>query len=161
SFISNVRQDRAQAITTAKDAAEMARRQAAELWAYYEMKLAERATLQVAEDRVRLDLQKQGVTRVDPSIKLDVLTLTEYEQRIRDFDADTQRVFYRVQALEKQEDVRYRQQREPELAVFRYDLGSKIITLALILLSVTILSNKDWLFWGGVALGSVGALLAF
>src|SRR5207253_1606551 len=50
---------------------------------------------------------------------------------------------------------------EPSRAVFRYELGSKLITLALILLSVTILSSKRWLLWAGVTLGSIGLLVAF
>jgi hypothetical protein len=35
------------------------------------------------------------------------------------------------------------------------------ITLALILLSVTILSGRDWLFWAGAGLGAIGLLAAF
>ena len=38
-----------------------------------------------------------------------------------------------------------RQLVEPSRAVSIYDLGTKILTLALILLSVTILSYKYWL----------------
>ena len=41
------------------------------------------------------------------------------------------------------------------------ELEAKLITLALILLSVTILSSKRWLLWAGIALGSVGLLVAF
>jgi uncharacterized membrane protein YhhN len=39
-------------------------------------------------------------------------------------------------------------------------LGGKLITLALILLSVTILSNKQWLLFAGIALGALGLLVA-
>ena len=161
SFIGNVKGDRADAVGGAKGAAEAARRQSAELWAYYQTKLAERTELEVSRDRVRLDLERRGLTRDDPSVKLDALKLTSYEERIQNFDADTQQVFYRVQDLEAQEDVQQRLAIEPGRSVFRYELGSKLITLALILLSVTILSGKRWLFWGGVALGSIGLLVAF
>jgi hypothetical protein len=60
-----------------------------------------------------------------------------------------------------QEDEAARRMLEPALAAARYELGSKIITLALILLSVTILSNRLWLFWGGITLGAIGVLAAF
>ena len=161
SFIGNVRGDRNDAASSAKGAAESARRQSAELWAYYQTAAAERVTMEVARDRIRLDLSKRGLTREDPEAKMDALKLTDYEERVADFDRQKQQVFYRVQELERQEDVQRRRAEEPSLAVFRYELGSKLITLALILLSVTILSSKRWLLWAGVALGSIGLLVAF
>ena len=39
-------------------------------------------------------------------------------------------------------------------------LQPKLITLALILLSVTILSGRRPLLWAGVALGGIGLLIA-
>ena len=161
SFIGNVRSDRNDAASSAKSASEAARRQSAELWAYYQTAAAERVTMEVARDRIRLDLSKRGLTRDDPEAKMDALKLTDYEERVRDFDRQTQQVFYRVQDLEQQEDVQRRRAEEPSRAVFRYELGSKLITLALILLSVTILSSKRWLLWAGVTLGSIGLLVAF
>ena len=161
SFIGNVKGDRADAAGSAKSAAEVARRQAAELWAYYQTASAERVTMEVARDRIRLDLSKRGLKREDPEARLDALKLTDYEERVRDFERQTQQVFYRVQELEAQEDVQQRRAIEPSRAVFRYELGGKLITLALILLSVTILSSKRWLLWAGVVLGSIGLLVAF
>lgn len=160
SFIGNVKGDRADAASGFKAEAADARRQAAEVWAYYQTKLAERTELTLARDRVRLDLARRGLSRDDPQAKLDTFKLTGYEERIRDFDAETRRVFYRVQDLEREEDVSQRASIEPGRAVARYDLGSKLLTLALILLSVTILSEKRYLLWAGVALGSIGLLLA-
>jgi len=160
SFIGNVKGDRGDAAGGFKAEASEARRQGAELWAYYQTKLAERTSLELARDRVRLDLARRGLSREDPEAKLDAFRLSNYEERIRDFDGDTQRVFYRVQELEKAEDVAQRAAVEPGQAVFRYELGSKLITLALILLSVTILSNKRYLLWAGVTLGSIGLAVA-
>ena len=161
SFIGNVKSDRNDAAGTAKGAAEGARRQGAELWAYYQTKVSERTALELARDRVRLDLHRRGLSREDPEVKLDALKLTDYEERVRDFDRQTQQVFYRVQELEQQEDVQSRKALEPARAAFRYELGSKLITLALILLSVTILSSKRWLLWAGVFLGAIGLFVAF
>lgn len=161
SFIGNVKGDRNEAAGAAKGAAETARRQAAELWAYYQTALAARTTMETARDRIRLDLSRRGLSRDDPEARLDALKLTDYEERVRDFDRQTQQVFYRVQELEAQEDVQQRRAVEPSRAAFRYELGTKLITLALILLSVTILSSKRWLLWAGIALGSVGLLVAF
>lgn len=161
SFIGNVKSDRNDAVGSAKGAADAARRQAAELWAYYQTAVSSRATLEVARDRIDLDLAKRGLKEDDPEAKRDALKQVEYVERVRDFDRQTQQVFYRVQELEAQEDVAARRALEPAAASTRYELGSKLITLALILLSVTILSSKRWLLWAGVALGSIGLLVAF
>ena len=160
SFIGNVKSDRSDAAGSARAAAESARRQGAELWAYYQTKLAEKTSLEMARDGIRLDLARRGLQPRDPQAKLDVLKLTGYEERIRDFDAETERVFFRVQDLEAQEDVQQRSAMEPSRSAFRYELGGKLITLALILLSVTILSSKRYLLWAGVALGAIGLLVA-
>jgi Domain of unknown function (DUF4337) len=160
SFIGNVKGERHDAAGSAKAEAESSRRQGAELWAYYQTKLSERTVLETARDRVRLDLSKRGLSRSDREAKLDALKLVGYEERIRDFGDETQRVFYRVQDLERMEDVSQRRALEPARAETRYELGSKLITLALILLSVTILSNKGWLLWAGIALGSTGLLVS-
>jgi len=160
SFIGNVRSDRSDTAGSARATAESARRQGAELWAYYQMKMAEKASTEIARDRIRLDLAARGVQRDDPKARLDVLELTGYEERIRDFDTETQRVFFRVQDLEAQEDVQQRAAIEPSRSAYRYELGGKLITLALILLSVTILSGKRYLLVAGVALGAIGLLVA-
>ena len=160
SFIGNVKSDRSDAAGSARAAAESARRQGAELWAYYQTKLAEKTSLEMARDGIRLDLARRGLQPRDPQAKLDVLKLTGYEERIRDFDAETERVFFRVQDLEAQEDVQQRASIEPSRGAYRYELGGKLITLALILLSVTILSSKRYLLVAGVALGAVGLLVA-
>jgi len=160
SFIGNVRSDRGDTAGSARAAAESARRQGAELWAYYQMKMSEKASLEIARDRIRLDLAARGIQREDARARLDVLKLTGYEESVRDFDTETQRVFFRVQELEVQEDVQQRAAIEPARSAFRYELGSKLITLALILLSVTILSSKRYLLVAGVALGAIGLLVA-
>jgi hypothetical protein len=160
SFIGNVKGDRNEAAGAAKGAAESARRQSAELWAYYQTAAAARTSMEIARDRIRLDLSRRGLSRDDPQVKLDALKLTDYEERVRDFDRQTQQVFYRVQELEAQEDVQHRRSLEPSRAAVRYELGGKLITLALILLSVTILSGKRWLLWAGIALGAIGLLVA-
>ncbi|MFL5312523.1 MAG: DUF4337 family protein [Myxococcales bacterium] len=160
SFIGNVRSDRSDTAGSARAGAESARRQGAELWAYYQMKMSEKASTELARDRIRLDLSARGLQRDAPKARLDVLKLTGYEERIRDFDTETQRVFFRVQDLEAQEDVQQRASIEPSRSAFRYELGGKLITLALILLSVTILSSKRYLLVAGVALGAIGLLVA-
>ena len=161
SFIGNVKSDRSDAAGSARAAAESARRQGAELWAYYQTKMAEKVSVELARDRIQLDMGVRNVSRDDPKARADVLKLTGYQERVRDFDTETQRVFYRVQELEEQEDVQQRAALEPGRSAYRYELGSKLITLALILLSVTILSNKRYLLVAGIALGTVGLLVAF
>src|SRR5207237_9423588 len=99
SFIGNVKGDRNDAAGSAKGAAEAARRQSAELWAYYQTAAGERVSMELARDRIRLDLMQRGSTRDDPEAKMDALKLTDYEERVRDFDRQTTQVFYRVQEL--------------------------------------------------------------
>ena len=161
SFIGQVKGDRADASSTAKQAAATARLQAAELWAFYQTKQAERTSLEVGRDRIVLTLAQRGLSRRAPEVKLEALKLIGYEERMRDFDMEAKRVFFRVQELEAKEDIKLREALEPARSVLRYELGGKLITLALILLSVTILANRGALFWGGVLLGAVGLLVAF
>jgi hypothetical protein len=161
SFIGNVKTERTETVNLAKEAEQRAQREAADLWGYYQTRLAERTSLHLAQDRMQLDLVRRGISRDDPAVKLDSLKMSDYERRIGDFDTDTQQVYYRVQELEFAQDAEARRQSEPSRAIVRYDLSVKLITLALILLSVTILSNKEWLFWGGIALGSLGVLVGF
>ena len=161
SFIGQVKSDRADAASSAKQAAATARLQGAELWAYYQTKQSERTSLELARDRIGLDLRKRGLHRQDPEVKLESLKMTGYEERIDDFDLESKRVFFSVQELEAREDVKARESLEPAKAVVRYELGSKLITLALILLSVTILSNREIMLWFGMLLGGIGLLVAF
>src|SRR3954464_9087877 len=121
SFIGNVKSDRNEAAGSARGAAESARRQSAELWAYYQTAVSSRATLEVARDRIDLDLAKRGLKAEDPDAKRDALKQVEYMERVRDFDRQTQQVFYRVQELEAQEDVQQRRAIEPAAAAVRYE----------------------------------------
>jgi len=161
SFIGNVKANRSGNVEGGRSQAESARRQGAELWAYYQTAAAERTELQMSVDRMLLDLARRGPAQDDAAAKVEQLRLAQYQERIREFQSDTETVFHRIQDLEAQEDELARRTLEPMRAAFRYELGSKILTLALILLSVTILSNRPWLFWGGVMLGAVGMLTAF
>ena len=160
-FVGNVKADRSDAAGSATGAAETARQKGADTWNYYQAKLAERTALEIARDRIILDLSSRDLKRDDPEAKLDELKLSDYEQRLHGFDRDAQLVFAHIQELNASADVDARQAAEPKRSVVRYDLGSKVITLALILLSVTILSNRSWLLWAGVALGGIGLLVAF
>src|SRR5438874_10201552 len=81
SFIGNVRSDRSDTAASARAAAESARRQGAELWAYYQMKMAEKASTELARDRIRLDLSARGLQRDDAKARLHVLKLTGYEEQ--------------------------------------------------------------------------------
>src|SRR5438874_12679064 len=60
SFIGQVKSDRSDAASTAKGDASTARLQSAELWAFYQTKQSERTSLELARDRIRLDLHKRG-----------------------------------------------------------------------------------------------------
>ncbi len=160
-FVGNIKASRQDAAGSATSAAGSARQQGSDTWNYYQSKLAERTSLEIARDRIVLDLAQRNLKRDDPQAKLDELRLSEYEERIGEFDRDAQLVFARIQELEAIADVEGRRAAEPKRAVVRYDLGTKIITLALILLSVTIISNRSWLFWAGAALGGTGLLIAF
>jgi hypothetical protein len=160
-FVGNVKADRSDAAGGAISSAAAARQSGVDTWSYYQSKLAERTTLETARDRILLNLAARDLDRDAPEARLEELRLSEYEERLEGFDRDAQLVFAHIQELEVTADVEARRAVEPKRSLVRYDLGSKVITLALILLSVTILSNKSWLFWAGVALGGGGLLAAF
>jgi hypothetical protein len=44
--------------------------------------------------------------------------------------------------------------------VDRYDMGTRVRTLALVLVSVTILANRSVLFWIGSFIAAIGAFIA-
>ena len=89
SFIGNVKGDRSGTAQSARSAALSARQRGAELWAFYQTKLAERTSLEVARDRLRLDMAHRydtDLTRKPPpddaTVKLELLKLSDYESRI-------------------------------------------------------------------------------
>jgi hypothetical protein len=161
-FIGNVRANREEAASSASAASNAARQQGADAWNYYQGKLAERTELEVARDRMVSELaaHEHDPNKDVNSSKLEELHLSEYRSRIREFDREAQLVFLHVQSLEAESDVQARKAYEPKKAIGRYELGSKVVTLALILLSVTILSNRHWLFWAGISLGGLGLVVA-
>jgi hypothetical protein len=159
-FIGNVKSDRDDAAKGHKEEAAVAKAHADELWGYYQTKLSERTSLEIAHDRLRFDLRRSPLQAEDPGLKLESMRLADYDERIHDFDRQAQQVFFRVQDLEKTEDVNLRGRIEPGRAVARYDVSTKLITLALILLSVTILVNKRWLLYVGMGLGFLGIIAA-
>ena len=159
-FVNNVRGDRQSAANAAKEAGTAAESRAAELWTYYQTKLTERTNLELSYDRLRLEIRRSPLAASDPSLRLEGMKLADYDERIHDFDRQTQQVFFRVQELERSEDLQNRARFEPERAFGRYDLASKVLTLALILLSVTIIAGRRWLLFVGIILGTLGVLIA-
>lgn len=159
-FINNVKSERQSVASSAKEAGATAHARAGELWIYYQTKLTERTSIDLAHDRLAVDLRRAPTIAVaDPAIQLASMKLADYEEQIHGFDRQAQEVFFRIQELERTEDLQIRARYEPERAYMRYDLASKIITLALILLSVTILAGRYWLLIVGIILGGVGVLV--
>src|SRR5687768_15345402 len=78
SFISNVRSNRQDAIASVKEVAEATQKEAAELWAFYQTGLAERTSVEVGHDQMRMQLARRGAARRDPSAKLQTVLLDEY-----------------------------------------------------------------------------------
>ena len=165
SFIVGVKDNRSSAHKDAAGAAAEAHREAADLWAHYTTQRAERASFELAQDRLRLDAAARfghdNAAAAAEATRLGQVFSAAYDERVKEFGRDGQQVFYRVQELEEAEAASRREGVEPEHAVEVYEIAEKLLTLALILLSVTLLSGKRWLLWLGLALGSIGLLVAF
>ena len=159
-FINNVKSERQSVGNGAKEAAATARARAGELWMFFQTKLTERTSLEIARDSLQVDLRRMTPTATaDHADPLAAMKLADYDEHIHGFDRQAQEVFFRIQELERTEDLQNRARFEPQRAFTRYDLASKIITLALILLSVTILAGRHWLLIVGIILGAVGVIV--
>ncbi len=158
SFLNFARTERDRAATGARTQAANARSAAEANWAHYQTTTAERSNYRVADDA--LVQLADSLPDEDPRVGAAHVRHIEYQSRIRVIDHENQQVFFVVQDLERRAALATRVADSIDRGVARYDLGSRVLTLALVLLSVTLLANRNYLFWVGLGVAGVGGAIA-
>ncbi len=135
---------------------QQSRGEAATEWALYQTKTAQRSGYIEAEDTLSREVLGLGAT--DPRRLLARFHHHEYEARVRALDEDDRQVFHRIQHLESQA---YNAERDAEhhgRRTKRYDMAIRTLTLALVLISVTLLVDRASLFYFGLLVATIGAM---
>ena len=158
SFLNFARGERADASQAALLAAARDRSDTEANWSYYQTRRAERGSYVVADDA--LARETDGLTAADPRASLAAVQRAEYQGRVAAIDAANQRVFFVVQDLEAHQAAELRRAARIDRSVDRYDMGVRVLTLAVVLLSITLLANRSALFWASVGIALVGAGIA-
>jgi hypothetical protein len=96
----------------------------------------------------------------DPRLRVAELNHVEYASRITALDNESRRVFFVIQDLERRHQSLMRQAQHIDRKIEQYDMGTRVLTLALVILSVTLLANQEQLFWMAVLIAFVGAGIA-
>ena len=158
SFLNFARTERAGASANATTDAQHAKADAESDWAYYQTRNAERASYQLADET--LSREANALQDGDPRTREAEVHHVEYATRISAIDDGNRQVFFSIQELERRRIVQMREAARIDRKVGRYDMGTRVLTLAVVLLSVTLLANRRFLFWVAVATALVGAVIA-
>ena len=124
-------------------------------WALYQTKTAQRSGFIEAEDTLAREVLSLGPN--DPRRRLARFHHHEYEAKVRQLDADNREVFHRIQSLNLREYHAQRDAAHHNRRTTRYDMGIRTLTLALVLISVTLLVDSSYLFWVGLLVAAIGA----
>lgn len=158
SFVGFARAERADASALATLEATKARADADANWAYYQTRVAERSGFSVADDGLRRETS--ALPDADPRVQMASVDHAEYAARIASIDAANRQVFFVVQDLERRQVAAQRRAARIDRTTDGYDQGTRVLTLAVVLLSVTLLANRPYLFWVASVVGLLGALIS-
>jgi hypothetical protein len=128
---------------------------AATEWSLYQTKIAQRSGFIEAEDTLAREVLSLPAN--DPRRALARFHHHEYEAQVRQLDADNLEVFHRIQNLNLSEYHAERDAAHHHRRTDRYDMGIRTLTLALVLISVTLLVDGAYLFWFGLLVAAIGA----
>lgn len=156
SFLGFVRAGSDNTANTDKTTATQSKNDAATEWSLYQTKQAQRTSLQEAMDSIERSVL--GMQPNDRSRRLARFQHRVYEQHVRALDEETRQVFHRIQTLERAEYDATVDAAHHDARTARYDMGIRTLTLALVLISVTLLVDRDYLFWCGLAIAAIGAV---
>jgi hypothetical protein len=132
--------------------------QAASEWALYQTRTAQRGEFMVGEDSAIREVQGQPAD--SPLVRLARFNYAEYQQKIEQLDEQNREVFYVIQDLDHRVFTDQRDSAHFDQQTHWYDMGVRTLTLALVLISVTLLANREYLFWMGLVVALAGATLA-
>jgi hypothetical protein len=158
SFLNFARSERDDAGRQARVDADTAKRDAEANWILYQTRTTERSGYVMTEDALTREVAdlKPG----DPRLRLAELNHVEYATRITALDNETRRVFFVIQDLERRSILKLREAQHIDRKIEQYDMGTRVLTLALVILSVTLLANQEHLFWIAIAIAFSGAGIA-
>ncbi len=158
SFLGFARAERQEASDNAKTDALQAKADAEADWAFYQTRSAERASYRLADET--LSQQSARLREGDPRLRDAEVHHARYASRISAIDHGNRRVFYSIQDLVRRRILKTREMNRLDRMVDLYDMGTRVLTLALVLLSVTLLANRRSLFWIGIVVALFGAAIA-
>jgi hypothetical protein len=155
SFLGFVRAQTDSNLADDKLYAQQGRSDIATEWALYQTKTAQRSGFIEAEDTLSREVLSLSAT--DPRRRLARFHHHEYEAKVRGIDDDNRRVFQRIQSLDRRVYLTTRDAEHQNRQEARYDMGIRTLTLALVLISVTLLVDRAYLFWFGLLIAAIGA----
>jgi hypothetical protein len=158
SFLNFARTERDHAASDQRQQASSARSASEVNWAHYQTTTAERANYRVADDALQRSIAM--LPDEDSRVSAAHVQHIEYDTRIHEIDQENRQIFFEVQDLERRAAVAERNADAIDRGIARYDLGARVLTLALVLLSVTLLANRRYLFWIGIGVAAFGAAIA-
>lgn len=138
-----------------KTVAQQSRNDAATEWSLYQTKAAQRSGFLLAQDELAREVLSMPAG--DPRRRLARFNHHDYEARVRQLDDDASQVFFKIQALNRREYLALKDAEHHGRRTDRYDMGIRTLTLALVLISVTLLVDRAFLFWFGMFVASIGA----
>jgi hypothetical protein len=158
SFLSFARSERDDAGKALRGDAAKAQREADANWTLYQTRASERTGYVRAEDQLTREVS--AMHEGDPRLRLAELNHVEYASRITGLDNENRRVFFVIEELERKQIEALREAHHIDDKIERYDMGTRVLTLALVILSVTLLANQRHLFSAAVLIAFVGAGIA-
>ncbi|MEP6863520.1 MAG: DUF4337 family protein [Deltaproteobacteria bacterium] len=157
SFLGFVRANEDGDISGDKTTALQSKNDAATEWTLYQTKIAQRSSYIETEDA--LAREALSIPAADPRRRLGRFHHREYELKVRQLDDENRQLFFVIQELRRREYHATKDAEHHARRTTRYDMAIRTLTLALVLISVTLLVTRKYLFWFGVFVASIGALL--
>ncbi|CAN5909814.1 hypothetical protein BH11MYX2_BH11MYX2_12600 [soil metagenome] len=157
SFLGFVRANEDGEISGDKVVALQSKNDAATEWTLYQTKIAQRSFYHAAQDA--LAREALSIPAADPRRRLGRFHHREYEIQVHQLDEENRQVFYVIQELRRREYHATKDAEHHGRRTKRYDMAIRTLTLALVLISVTLLVTRKYLFWFGLFVASIGALL--
>jgi hypothetical protein len=158
SFLGYVRAERDDAANAAKGDATQAQAQAEAAWTYYQAKNEQRASIRLADDELTRGVQ--GLPPGDPRVAVATAHHLHYMNQIFEVSNQCRHLFTTIQERNRRQILKRREAARIARHTDQYEMGTRILTLAVIVFSITLLTNKSALFWAGVAMAFVGAAVA-
>jgi hypothetical protein len=157
SFLGLVRAKSDSDASQGKIDAAQARNDAATEWSLYQTKTAQRSGFEEAEDTLAREVL--SLPTGDARRRLARFHHREYEAKVRQLDDESGQVFFTIQSLNRREYTARKDTAHHDRQTDRYDMGIRTLTLALVLISVTLLVDRAMLFWFGLLVAAIGAAL--